>query len=94
MIPKGTIIVIRCSTGYCGMDSEEYFRLSQDYSEEELEDIASQLALDNAGMYGIYPESEYSEDEEEDSYYDGSDIYGYWEISSEEDATSISEEYL
>lgn len=91
-IPKGTVIRIKCDTGYCGMDSEEYYKLASDYTEDELDRIAWQEGLNNAEMYGIYPDSE--EDDDYDSPYSGSNIDGYWEVVSEEDLKDLNKEYI
>jgi len=84
IIPKGTVILVSCDTGYCGMDSHQHYRLASDYTEEELDDFVWQEALSNAEMYGIYPES-YDSDEEEEEDYPGDNIGGTWEIVSEKD---------
>ena len=99
-IPKGTIIVVKCSTGYCGMDSEEYYKLTSDYTSEQLDDFANSQALENAEMYDIYPDSKDSfevrnEDDEIEEYceYSGDNIEGYWEIVPVESLSEV-EDYI
>lgn len=70
-------------TGYCGMDTVEFVEFDEKPSEEELNDICWQLAVENAERFGIYPEcyrEEYgdSEDDEEGSEY-SDNIEGYAE---------------
>jgi hypothetical protein len=89
MIPKGTVIKIELDTGYCGMDTYTYYKLSQDYSEEELDNFAWDMALDNAEMYGIYPES--TEDDDEDNPYSGENISGVWNVVEENEADIYDE---
>ena len=91
IIPKGTVIKVECSTGYCGMDNEEYFRLTSDYTEKELDEFAWGQGLCWAESYGIYPDSE--EDDDEDNPYSGENIDGWWELVPSEDIAEI-EEYI
>ncbi len=54
--------------------------ISDEVSQEDLEDFAEQQALEHAESYGRYPESQRPEDaseDEEDDYSD--DIDGWWE---------------
>jgi hypothetical protein len=84
----GTYLKISLDAGYGGMSTYYYVLLGSDHTEEELNDTCWQEAKQWAEMYGIYPTSEYSEEEisedEEDSYSDN--IEGYFEVASEEDA--------
>lgn len=81
-------IIFFLSTGYYGMDSNEIHEYDDEVTHEILDNEAWQLALSNAEMYGIYPESDlegiseqdYEELEESgelDNY--SSNIEGYWE---------------
>jgi hypothetical protein len=78
-------IVIRCHTGYCGMDSCEFYEVNANSTDKERDDFAWLCAKENAEMYGIYPCHEYEEAAEEygeefiggDEYSDN--IEGYWE---------------
>jgi hypothetical protein len=81
IVPKGTKIHIDLSTGYAGMDERSNYILSRDYTEDELNDLAWEMALDNAEMYGIYNANDLDdepEEDEEDNY--SYNIEGYWEI--------------
>lgn len=62
-------IVLYLHTGYCGMDSHEFWEVSSTATDDELNDLAWERAKHNAEMYGIYPHEEYAEepDFEEDS---------------------------
>ena len=57
-------IVLFLHTGYCGMDSWEFWEVPETTTEDELYDLAWQCAKDNAEMYGIYPRHEYEGEEE------------------------------
>lgn len=76
-------VVFTLHTGYCGMDAHEFYEVSSETTDSELDDLGWQLAVENAERYGIYPTSHMSEDEEEwdgtdsDSYSDNID--GSWE---------------
>jgi len=67
-------IVISLHTGYCGMDSHEFWEVSPSATDEELYELCWQRAKDHAETYGIYPYSEYCDepdfDEDDDSYSD------------------------
>lgn len=81
IIEAGTKIVVFCETGYAGMDSAEGYVLESSMSEEELYTFAHERALDNAEMYGIYPECEAVEEDvigESESYSDN--IEGWYEV--------------
>lgn len=58
-------------TGYCGMDAVEFIEFDKKPSEEELNDICWQLAVEHAEGLGIYPECdrEYYDDSEDDDCY-------------------------
>ena len=90
IIKAGTKIVIGMGAGMAGTDSMEAFILTEDYTESELGDIAWQMGLEHASMYGIYPRYELEEMSEEDlaevdeeDYSDN--IEGWWEEYNEEE---------
>ena len=61
------------------MDSWEFFEFSKAITEDELYDLAWECARHNAETYGIYPASEYDEEDIEqdpESYSDN--IEGTW----------------
>ena len=68
-------IVLYLHTGYCGMDSYEFWEVAPTTTDDELYALCWERAKENADMYGIYPRSEYCEepdfDEEDESYSDG-----------------------
>jgi len=76
-------MVLFMSTGYAGMDAVEFWKIPVNLSENALNDLAWECALDQADSYGIYPESHRPDDggddeeEEDDSYSDN--IGGYFE---------------
>lgn len=80
-------IVITCHTGQCGSDSHEFYEVSDDMTEDDLNLMADECARDNAEMYGIYPESDRvayeadgdTEDEQYGSNEYSDNIEGYWE---------------
>jgi hypothetical protein len=63
---------VTCHTGEVGSDSHEIMVLPADYTQEQVDDICWEMALDNAAMYGIYPpsdgDSSWGEDEDEDDW--------------------------
>ena len=68
-------IVLFLHTGYCGMDSHEFWRVPATITEDELQELCWDRAKANAEMYGLYPSEEYADepdfDEESESYSDG-----------------------
>lgn len=78
-------IIFTLDTGICGTTSHEAVAFDDDVTEDEINDYGHELALSNAEMFGIYPESERPEDYDEenedswtsDSYSD--DICHNWE---------------
>lgn len=87
-IPAGTKIVIGVNAGFAGTDSISAYILTQDYTEDELSDIAWQACqawqegVDHAESYGVYPYPDEYIDEEDDTEY-SSNIEGWWEIYDE-----------
>lgn len=60
-------IVFTSHTGYCGMDGHDFDVYPDDVSDEELDTIAYEYALQNAESFGIYPVEWNDEDEDEDA---------------------------
>lgn len=86
--PAGTYLKISLSTGFAGMDTYFYVKLDSEYTEDILNDVCWEEAVQHAESYGVYPISEYSDEEmnedEEDCYTDN--IEGYFEVVTEEEA--------
>jgi hypothetical protein len=57
---------VTCYTGSCGSESHEFIEFDTQPTEEELDRICWDMALENAASYGIYPMSEMPEDFDED----------------------------
>jgi hypothetical protein len=73
-------IVVGMNAGFAGTDAYEFYIVPADITEEELQDFAWQRGVEHAEMYGIYPESEYDEEEvqaDPESYSDNID--GWYE---------------
>ena len=73
-------IVLFLHTGYCGMDSWEFWEVPETLTDDELDELCWERALHNAEMYGIYPyprDEDFDYDEDDESYSDG--IEGYFE---------------
>ena len=70
-------------TGYCGSVGYDILVMPADATQEQIDDAAWQMALENAAIYGYYPPSEGSDDWEEDEEMDtdgdnvSSNIEGY-----------------
>jgi hypothetical protein len=87
IIKAGTKIVIGVFAGYCGTDSMNAYITSEDYTEEELSDIAWQEGLNHAESYGIYPPDDENESESGDEMGDqySDNIEGWWELYNEKE---------
>jgi hypothetical protein len=57
-------IVLFLHTGYCGMDSHEFWEVSPAATDDELNELCWERAVQHADMYGIYPRSEYEDEPE------------------------------
>jgi hypothetical protein len=57
-------IVLFLHTGYCGMDSHEFWEVSDTATDDELNDLCWERAVDHAGSYGVYPRDEYMDEPE------------------------------
>lgn len=70
-------IFITLHTGYCGMDGHEGWIVPASSTQEELDDLAWERAVEHAAMYGVYPPDD-KEDGEEEPVYSGYNIDGSW----------------
>ena len=66
VFPEGTKILVSMSTGFCGSDGHEFYVLTQDYTQGELDGIVWQMAVGNAESYGYYPADEYDREDGEE----------------------------
>ena len=57
-------IVLFLHTGYCGMDSHEFWEVSETATDDELNELCWERAVDHAGSYGVYPRDEYADEPE------------------------------
>lgn len=80
-------IYFKYYTGYAGMDSAEVVEFDDDISDQELDDLVWQGALQNAESYGVYPSEDNEDNECSDNYSDN--IEGYWEdyVAAKHDGT-------
>lgn len=82
IIPAGTKVVFFADAGMAGTDTAAGFILVRDTTESELDEKAWRFGVDWAESYGIYPRSEYEDeddfDEDDECYSDG--IEGFWDI--------------
>ena len=69
-------IVIHCQMDMVGTDSWEFYEVDDNALVEELDDMAYDLALANAEMYGVYPPHDGMTEEEEEETDDM--ISGHW----------------
>ena len=63
-------MVVHCYLDHVGMDSVEALLVEDDATQEEIDEQAWQMALDNADMYGYYPPDWANEDEEDEDCVD------------------------
>lgn len=66
-------IVILCQMDIVGTDSWEFVEVEDTTTDEELDALAYELAVENAAMYGFYPASDETSEEETDD-----NIGGIW----------------
>lgn len=72
--------IVKMHVGFAGMNTYDALVMPDDHTEDELEDEAYHMAVDNASSYGYYPVSEWepeddSQEEPPDCYIDS--IEGY-----------------
>lgn len=84
-------IVFHLHVGFAGMDDTRLIIFDDNPTNKELYDIASDLALDWADMYGYYPPSD--EDDEDDEHV-SENIEGSWEEYNEETHGPLEETRL
>ena len=75
-------MVLHLNAGFAGTDATEFWKIPTNAMQNEIDALAWERALDNAEMYGIYPESDRPDDWDEEE--DGGDSYsdnidGYFE---------------
>lgn len=73
-------IVVFIHTGYCGEDTVQLEEVSDDETDEELHELAWEMAVDHASSYGHELCSDECEDDECEYEHPGmTNIEGYWE---------------
>lgn len=91
IIKAGTTIVIGVDAGFAGTDSMTAYILSQDYTDDELNNIAWQEGLQHAESYGQHPrdympdDCDYDEDEDSNGDQYNDNIDGWWELYDEKE---------
>jgi len=72
-------LIAHLYTGYCGSDGHAAFSVEDDASEDEIDQIVYEMALEHACSFGYYPYPDDDEDfdEENDGY--SYSIEGAWE---------------
>ena len=90
-------IKFRCETPFCGTDLEEYVAFEDDYTDENLNRYADELAYENGNSYedietdySIYRDDYDSDEEYEKAYSEAEEDYysecmGVWEEVSYEE---------
>lgn len=63
-------------TGYCGSDGHDILEMPADATDDEVQQAAWEMALENAAMYGYYPpaDSDAEWEDEEDMDTDGDNV--------------------
>ena len=82
-IKKGTKFVIKCETGFCGSGTTYFYVAYQDITNTRINELAYEIAINHAESYGIYPECDDEDNEDDDTEY-SSNIDGSWYIYDEE----------
>ena len=71
-------MVLRMYTGTLGTDAAEFYLVPLDITQKELDDLAWELACQNAESFGIYPpDPEGTDEDNEDA---DENIDGYFEL--------------
>lgn len=73
-------VKVHLHTGYPQMDTYEVVKVQDD---ENLDELAWEMALAHAEGYGLYPYPDYLEEGEDESIYSWG-IEGYWEYIDNE----------
>lgn len=79
-------IKINFGNEYCGCDGEKYLAFEDDSTEEEIDEYAYELAIENANSYSyLYTgwENDFEDEDDEENYY--SNIEFFWEEVSKEE---------
>lgn len=85
-IPAGTKVVFKAHAGQAGTDTADFFVLTRDMKDSELQDEANQFGYDHAESYGVYPSHQYKEEDiEEDPESYSENIEGWYEIYNPEE---------
>ena len=71
-------IVFHMSAGFAGMDDTRRAVFDEDITDQQLSDIANELALDLADSYGVEASPDFVEDEDSETLY-SDNIEGWWE---------------
>ena len=71
-------IFVKTGTGFIGEEGYEVIEVEDNYSEEEINDIAYQMACDQASMYG-HEVGTYDDEDDEYSEYSDDQLEYYWE---------------
>ena len=58
--------IVHTYTGYCGSDNYYALEMEDDHSEEDLDRIVWEMAVENADRYGYYPPDEDGNDDDDD----------------------------
>lgn len=69
-------LFVTLRTGYCGMDAYDLIEVPDDMSEEDIDEEIWDMAVNHASSYGIYPPSDYDDEDDDENYQDGSNIEG------------------
>lgn len=87
-------IVVFMETGECGTGAVEFLEVPYTYTDDQLADIAWNMAVENAASYGIYPAEDYQDVSDEELEASGEtiswDIAGWWEDYSPADHDDMS----
>lgn len=77
-------IFIRVDTSTVGTKGYYFVDVPDDITNDQLDTLVQEFALENADMYGIYPPSMFGNEDEEDCGEVDEDIGGSWELYNAE----------
>lgn len=78
-------LFVTVGTNQVGTDGHYFIEVPDDMTEDSIEDIIWELALENADMYGIYPPGEWDEVNDDGEFEEGDEnIGGGYEIYNSE----------